>query len=89
MYFDQTKYVSIPLELKNPELYGEYVKVVAQITTSDTNETRILSERTVQKEYFPISIDDIPVPENGSTKIRILIDDKLYREATINWSEIE
>jgi len=89
MYFEQVKYVSIPLDLNNPELYGEYVKVVTQITPSDTNETRILSERTIQKEYFPISIDDIPVPENGSVKVRILIDDRLYREATINWDEID
>lgn len=89
LYFEQVKYVSIPLDLNNPELYGEYIKVVTQITPSDTNETRILSERVIQKGYFPISIDDIPVPENGSVKVRILLDDKLYREATIYWDEIE
>lgn len=89
MHFEQVKYVSIPLELRNPELYGEYIKVVAQITPSDTNETKILSEKNIQKGYFPITIEDIPIPENGSTKIRILLDDRLYQEINLNWNEIE
>ena len=89
MYFEQAKYVSVPLELNNPELYGDYIKVVAQITTSDTNETRILSEKNIQKGYFPITIEDIPVPEKGSTKLRILLDDSLYREINLKWDNIE
>lgn len=89
MYFEQTKYVSIPLKLKTPGQYSDYVRVVAQITTSDTNETRIFSERSIQKEYFPVTIEDIPIPEGGSTKLRILLDDSLYMEMNLIWDDIE
>ncbi|HOJ11256.1 MAG TPA: Stk1 family PASTA domain-containing Ser/Thr kinase [Clostridiales bacterium] len=89
LYFEQAKYVSIPVKLNEPERYADYVKVVAQITPSNTGETRIIYERNVEKGYFPITIEDIPVPENGSTKLRVLINDGIYMEITLEWSALE
>ena len=43
-------------------------KTAVQITPSDTNETRIIFDENVDKR-ISINIEDIPVPENGSTKV--------------------
>ncbi|NLC67558.1 MAG: PASTA domain-containing protein, partial [Clostridiaceae bacterium] len=88
LYFEFTKYVSIPFKLNNPELYGDKIKTVVQVTTSDTNQTRIIFEEQVSKSDFPINIDDIPVPENGNTKVRIFLDDLLRMEINLDWASL-
>ncbi|NSW90820.1 MAG: Stk1 family PASTA domain-containing Ser/Thr kinase [Firmicutes bacterium] len=88
MYFEQVKYVNIPIKLNNPEIYEEKIKTVVQITTSDTNETRIIYERDVDKSDFPINIEGIPVPENGTTKVRVLLNDVLRMEINLDWAAL-
>jgi len=91
MYFEQAKYVSIPIKLNDPDMLKETiktVKTVVQITTSDTNETRIIFDENVDKTDFPINIEDIPVPENGSTKVRVLLNDILSTEINLDWGAL-
>ncbi len=88
MYFEQAKYVSIPIRLNDPDIDQETIKTVVQITPSDTNETRIIFDENVDKTDFPINIEDIPVPENGSTKVRVLLDDKLSTEINLEWATL-
>lgn len=85
MYFEKTKYVSIPINLNDPDIYKdkEKIKTVVQITPSDTNETRIIYDENVAKSDFPVNIEGIPVPENGSTKVRVLLNDKFTTEINL------
>ncbi len=88
MYFEQAKYVTIPIRLNDPDIYKETIKTVVQITPSNTNETSIIYEDNVDKDDFPLNIEDIPVPENGSTKVRVLLDDKLSTEINLEWAAL-
>ena len=82
-YFDEL----IPKEIKvnrvitleNEENYGDSIKVLVNVKRSDSDEVETLIRDTVEKESFPIVIE-VPVPEDGSTQVKIYLDQKFYRE---------
>lgn len=88
MYFEQVKYVDIPIRLNNPDIYEDKIKVVIQITPSDTKQTSIFYEDEVEKADFPINIENIPVPEKGNTRVRVLLDGELVQEINLLWEAV-
>lgn len=64
----------IPLP-KNPENFGDKIKLSVEVTPSDTNKTETLLVDMKDKKEFPISVD-IPVPESGSTKVKVMWDNE-------------
>ncbi len=81
-YFDEL----IPKEIKvnrvitleNEENYGDSIKVLVNVKRSDSDEVETLIRDTVEKESFPIVIE-VPVPEDGSTQVKIYLDQKFYK----------
>ena len=71
--------VSRVVTLEDEENYGDSIKVLVNIKRSDSDEVETLFRDTVKKENFPIVIQ-IPVPEDGSTQVKIYLDQKFYRE---------
>jgi serine/threonine protein kinase len=88
MYFEQVKYVNIPVKLNNPNTTKNTIKTVVQITPSDTKEIKIIFDEVIDKEDFPITIENIPVPEDGNTKVRVLLDDLLSMEINLEWASL-
>ncbi len=88
VYLSQTKYVDVPIEVSNLDMYDDTIEVVVQITTSDTQETKIFYENEVNKSEFPIIVKDVPIPENGSTKMRVFLDDSLRMEINLDWAAL-
>jgi len=76
---EKRKIVSEKISLGNPDKYGNRVRVRVEVMPSDINGTEVLVDEWVNKERFPITID-IPVPKNGSTGVRVYINNKLYTE---------
>jgi len=89
LYFEETQeqtdnepgrvYETYSIVLTNPENYGDKVKVVVEITPSDTNEVTTIMNEYWNKNSFPVPVQ-IPVPKNGSTRVKILLDNEFYKE---------
>jgi len=75
----QRKTVSERINLDNPESYGDKVKILVEITPSDTQKVQTIVNEKRNKSSFPATIS-IPVPENGSTKVRVFLDNAFYTE---------
>lgn len=71
--------VTEKIALENPAQYGDKIKVLVEATPSDTNKVETIMNEMVDKSSFPITIS-IPVPKNGVTKVRILFDNKFYKQ---------
>jgi serine/threonine protein kinase len=67
------------ISLGNPDNYGNRVRVRVEVMPSDANATEVLIDEWVNKARFPLAVD-IPVPVNGSTGVRVYINNKLYTE---------
>ncbi|MFZ5989071.1 MAG: Stk1 family PASTA domain-containing Ser/Thr kinase [Bacillota bacterium] len=61
--------------------YGEYIRVLVNITRSDTNQVQELYREVRKKSEFPITIS-IPVPNGGSTLVRVYLNSRLHSEFT-------
>ncbi|NLU25835.1 MAG: Stk1 family PASTA domain-containing Ser/Thr kinase [Hungateiclostridium thermocellum] len=80
-YNPDQKYVTRLIELDNPDNYGENIKFLVNITRSDTKRVETLYSEVRKKSDFPITIS-IPVPNGGSTLVRVYLDNKNYMEFT-------
>mgnify|MGYP000864640426 CR=1 FL=1 len=82
-FFDELipkdKIVSRVVTLEDEEKYGDNIKVLVNIKRSDSNDVETILRDTIKKEDFPIVIQ-IPVPEDGSTQIKVYLDQKFYKE---------
>jgi serine/threonine protein kinase len=67
------------ISLGNPDNYGNRVRVRIEVMPSDINGTEVLIDEWVNKERFPLTIE-VPVPVNGSTGVRVYINNRLYTE---------
>lgn len=75
---------NIPLD--KPDQYGEEIQVYIEAVPSDTNEVKILMDKKVSKDQFPLGIQ-IPVPKGGSTHIVVKLDGGIYLEFDELYSE--
>ncbi|GAE86850.1 Stk1 family PASTA domain-containing Ser/Thr kinase [Acetivibrio straminisolvens] len=80
-YNPDQKLVARTIELDNPDNFGENIKLLVNITRSDTNKVETLYSEVRKKSDFPITIS-IPVPNGGSTFVRVYLDNKSYMEFT-------
>ncbi len=80
-YNPDQKHVARIIELDNPDNYGENIKLLVNITRSDTNKVETLYSEVRKKSDFPITIS-IPVPNGGSTLVRVYLDNRSYMEFT-------
>lgn len=80
-YNPDQKNVNSVIKLEDPHNYGERIKVIVNITRSDTNRTETIYSETRRKSDFPITVP-IPVPNGGSTLVRVYLDSSLYKEFT-------
>ncbi len=83
-YNPDEKKVNSTIQLENPDNYGDTIKVIVNITRSDTNRTETIYSETRKKSDFPITVP-IPVPNGGSTLVRVYLDSALYKEFTENF----
>jgi beta-lactam-binding protein with PASTA domain len=67
------------INLNNAVIYGNSIKVQVEITPSDTGKTEVFINETKSKESFPIQFG-VPVPANGRTRVRVLLDGVFYTE---------
>lgn len=75
------KHANNVISLDKPEEYGEFIRVLVNITRSDTNKPETLYSEIRKKSEFPITLS-IPVPNGGSTFVRVYLNSKLYSEFT-------
>jgi eukaryotic-like serine/threonine-protein kinase len=73
----QVKEVSYSINLADPDSFKDTVKILVEITPSDTNLPQIIIDEEKNKTDFPLELH-IPVPDGGSTKVRIYLDGKPY-----------
>lgn len=83
LYFDEVipneKEVNRVIVLEDEDNYRDNIEVLVNIGRSDRDRMEPLYRETVPKEDFPIIIS-IPVPEDGSTMVKIYLDKKFYKE---------
>jgi len=68
------KIVYQPIVLNEPDKFGDEINVYIEAIPSDTNESKVLVNKTMKKSDFPITIP-VEVPGNGNTKLHIRLDD--------------
>lgn len=67
------KIIYQPIVLDDEDKYGDAIKVYVVATPSDTNESKELINKPMKKGDFPLTVR-VEVPENGSTKLHIELD---------------
>ncbi len=75
----ERKTEKIIIELTKPDDYGDMIKVVVEATPSDTNRVSQVMNEEWSKKSFPITVE-IPIPVYGRTKVKIILDNELYRQ---------
>jgi len=75
------KIVTHRVPLADPDKYGDEIKVYVVVTLSDNNEKKVIFDRTVKKNEFPLTLS-IPVPEDGTTDVRMELDGEFYTQFT-------
>jgi serine/threonine protein kinase/beta-lactam-binding protein with PASTA domain len=73
------KIISDKINLDNPDGFGDRIKILVEATPSDTNKVETIINEIRSKDSFPVTIN-VPVPENGMTKIRVFLDNRFYTE---------
>lgn len=71
----QRKVYNMPVNLENPEKYGDKIKVRVEVIPSDTNKVEVVCDREAAKTEFPVTVQ-VPIPEGGTTVIKIFFDNK-------------
>jgi len=75
------KIVKKTIALEDPDEYLEFVSVEVIIEKSTTGEEENLYKEIKRKTDFPITLS-IPVPKNGSTKVKVFLNSELVTEFT-------
>lgn len=73
------KIVTERISLDNPDSFGSRIKVYVEVIPSDTGKAEVLINERVRKDRFPLTLE-IPVPENGTTVVRVFLDNRFYSE---------
>lgn len=72
------RYIKQNVTLNDPNKYGDKIKVRVEAVPSDTNAPEILiNNEEKNKSDFPLEII-IPVPEKGTTMVRVFFNDAYY-----------
>ncbi len=71
---------NIKVDLEHPEQYGDTIKVLIEVTPSDTNKSDILMNAEKNKTDFPITLPPVTVPKNGKTFVKVYLNDALKNE---------
>ncbi|TYQ15622.1 UNVERIFIED_CONTAM: serine/threonine-protein kinase [Acetivibrio alkalicellulosi] len=83
LYFDEMistdRKVNRVIHLDNPDNYKQNIRVIINIERSDEDEIEELYNGVKKKDDFPLAVS-IPVPKDGSTKVRVYLDRRMYRE---------
>ncbi len=75
------KIVARPLALVDPDQYGEFVRVLVNITRSDKNTEEQLYSEVKKKTDFPLTLS-IPVPKDGTTEVKVFLNSQPYSQFT-------
>ncbi len=74
------KLVDQIIQLKDKSKFGEKIKIFVEAIPSNTGKPAVVLDRPSEpKSSFPYTFW-VPVPDGGSTKVRIFLDNKLYLE---------
>ncbi|KNY28132.1 Stk1 family PASTA domain-containing Ser/Thr kinase [Pseudobacteroides cellulosolvens] len=76
--------VSVSIPLENADSFGETVRVLIEMTPSDTKKSTVIMDGTVNKQDFPLAVK-VPVPENGSTNIKVYVDNKPNSDMNVDY----
>lgn len=83
IYFDELipKEIEVTrvITLEDEHKYGDNIRVLVSVKKSNSDEVEFLVRKTVKKEDFPMVVH-IPVPEEGSTQVKVYLDQKFYKE---------
>jgi len=72
------------INLTDPENYSDVIKVLVEITPSDTGKVETILNVMKDKNEFPVTVS-VTIPEGGSTNVRVFLDNKQYgQDYTIN-----
>ncbi|RCX16785.1 serine/threonine-protein kinase [Anaerobacterium chartisolvens] len=74
---EKPKEIKYTLNLTDSEQYGDTIKVLVEITPSDTNIPEIIYDEEKGKAEFPFNVP-IRIPAGGYTKVRIYLDGEPY-----------
>jgi serine/threonine-protein kinase len=80
-----TKEIPVKIPLSNADTFGETVRVLIEMTPSDTGKSTVIMDGTANKQDFPLSVT-VPVPENGSTNIKVYVDNKPNSDMNVDYS---
>ncbi len=68
------------IRLKDDNTFGDTIKIFVEAIPSNTGKPKVVLDRPSEpKSSFPYTFW-VPVPDGGSTKVRIFLDNKLYLE---------
>jgi len=65
------------ISLKGSNKYGDTIKVRVEVQIAGSNNKNVIMNETKNKSDFPLTVN-IPVVDDGKTKVEIFLDDKLY-----------
>lgn len=71
------KTIAESISLKSGNKYGDTIKVRVEVQLPGSTSTNVIFNDTKNKTDFPITVN-IPVIDNGKTKVNVYLDDKLY-----------
>ncbi|HEY9059511.1 MAG TPA: Stk1 family PASTA domain-containing Ser/Thr kinase [Pseudobacteroides sp.] len=81
----KTKDIPVKIPLANADTFGDTVRVLIEMTPSDTGKSTVIMDGTANKQDFPLSVT-VPVPENGSTNIKVYVDNKPNSDMNVDYS---
>lgn len=79
--YSNDKIVARTLALVDADQYGEFVRVLVNITRSDKNTEEQLYSEVKRKTDFPLTLS-IPVPKDGTTEVKVFLNSKPYSQFT-------
>lgn len=65
------------ISLKNSNKYGDTIKVRVEVQMPGSTSKDVIMNEIKNKSDFPLTVN-IPVVDNGKTKVDVFLDDKLY-----------
>ncbi|MDP4093849.1 MAG: Stk1 family PASTA domain-containing Ser/Thr kinase [Bacillota bacterium] len=71
------------ISLNNPQSLPDTVHIVVQAVPSDTNAMEVLMDKQVNQKDFPVQVV-IPVPNGGTTDVKVFINEKQTDEFVQN-----
>jgi hypothetical protein len=79
-------YIELYLYLPQKKDFGDTVRVLVELTPSDTGNMSRVINRSIKKEDFP-RLFQIPMTTTGSAEIKVYLDDELVQTNIFNANE--